>query len=50
LGLTVRSIAKESTKLEFDLKDYPVIFFREMKQLKDDLEHRLRGLGALAKE
>ena len=25
--------AKEGTKLEFDLKDYPVIFFRNMKQL-----------------
>ena len=33
------------TKLEFDLKDYPVIFFRGMKELKDALEKRLRGLA-----
>ena len=38
-------IAKEGTKLEFDLKDYPVIFFRSLKQLKDSLEKRLRGLA-----
>jgi len=38
-------IAKEGTKLEFDLKDYPVIFFRGLKQLKDSLEKRLRGLA-----
>jgi hypothetical protein len=43
-------IAREGTKLEFDLKDYPVIFFRGMKQLKDDLERRLRGLGTSAKQ
>jgi hypothetical protein len=39
-------IAKEGTKLEFDLKDYPVIFFRSLKQLKDSLERRLIGLAA----
>lgn len=38
-------IAKEGTKLEFDLKDYPVIFFKNMKQLKDSLERRIRGLA-----
>jgi len=38
-------IAKEGTKLEFDLKDYPIIFFRSLKQLKDSLEKRLRGLA-----
>ena len=37
-------IARDGTPLEFDLKDYPVIFFENMKQLKDKLEHRLRGL------
>jgi hypothetical protein len=40
-------IARKDTKLEFDLKDYPVIFFAGMKDLKDKLEKRLR---ALAKE
>lgn len=38
-------IAREGTKLEFDLKDYPVIFFSGMKELKDRLEQRLRGLA-----
>ena len=38
-------VAREGTKLEFDLKDYPVIFFRGMKELKDSLEKRLRGLA-----
>jgi hypothetical protein len=39
-------VAREGTKLEFDLKDYPIIFFRSMKGLKDALEIRLRGLAA----
>jgi nucleoside 2-deoxyribosyltransferase len=38
-------IAREGTRLEFDLKDYPVIFFKSMKELKDLLERRLRGLA-----
>lgn len=37
-------IARDGTKLEFDLKDYPVIFYRSLKALKDALEARLRGL------
>jgi nucleotide-binding universal stress UspA family protein len=44
IGKTPIYLAKEGTKLEFDLKDYPVIFFKNMKQLKDNLENRLRGL------
>jgi len=44
IGKTPIYIAKEGTNLEFDLKDYPVIFFKNMKQLKDNLEKRLRGL------
>lgn len=38
-------IARDGTKLEFDLKDYPIIFFKNMKQLKDALEARLRALA-----
>jgi hypothetical protein len=41
-------IAKKGTNIHFDLKDYPVIFFRSFKQLKDDLEARLRALSARA--
>ena len=45
LAKTPVYIAREGTKLEFDLKDYPVIFFKNLKQLKDDLEKRLRALA-----
>jgi len=38
-------IAKEGTELEFDLKDYPAIFYKNFKQLKLDIEKRLRGLA-----
>ena len=38
-------IARDRTQLEFDLKDYPVIFFKNVKQLKDELEKRLRALA-----
>ncbi len=42
-------IARNGTKLEFDLKDYPVIFFGGIKQLKDELENRIRGLADFRK-
>lgn len=38
-------ISRHGTPLGFDLKDYPVIFFRSFKQLKDSLEKRIRGLS-----
>jgi hypothetical protein len=37
-------LARYGTPIEFDLKDYPIIFFKNMTQLKDLLEKRLRGL------
>jgi hypothetical protein len=46
LGKIPIYIAKDGTKLHFDLKDYPVIFFRSYKQLKDELESRLRAISA----
>ncbi len=45
IGKTPIYVARSGTKLEFDLKDYPVIFFKNMKELKDGLEKRLRGLA-----
>lgn len=45
LGKTPIYVAMCGTKIEFDLKDYPVIFFRNMKELKDLLEKRLKGLA-----
>lgn len=44
-GKTPIYIAREGTHIEFDLKDYPVIFFNNLRQLKDTLEARLRGLA-----
>jgi hypothetical protein len=38
-------IARKGTKIEFDLKDYPVIFFPNLTGLKSSLEKRLRGLA-----
>jgi hypothetical protein len=38
-------VARYGTKIEFDLKDYPIIFFKSLKELKDLLEKRLRGLA-----
>lgn len=46
LGKTPIYVARAGTELGFDLKDYPVIFFKSMKELKDSLEKRLRGLAA----
>lgn len=48
LGKTPIYFAEQGTKLEFDLKDYPVLFFRNLKELRDLLEKRLRGLSASA--
>ena len=37
-------MARQGTKLEFDLKDYPVLFFKNLKELKDAVERRINGL------
>lgn len=44
IGKTPIYFAKQSTKLEFDLKDYPVIFYKNLKELKELLGKRLRAL------
>lgn len=36
--------ARYGTKIEFDLKDYPVIFFMNFMELKKSIEKRIRGL------
>ena len=46
LGKIPIYIAKDGTRIHFDLKDYPVIFFKSFKQLKDELESRLRAVSA----
>ncbi len=45
LNKTPIYVAREGTKLEFDLKDYPVIFFKNMRELSEMLERRLKGLS-----
>ncbi|WP_205527616.1 hypothetical protein [Halomonas sp. JS92-SW72] len=45
LGKIPIYIARDGTRLEFDLKDYPVIFFKNMRELKTGLEERLRSLA-----
>jgi hypothetical protein len=49
LGKIPIYVARQGTKLEFDLKDYPVLFFRNLKELKDAIERRLKGLEASRK-
>ena len=45
IGKTPVFVAQKGTELEFDLKDYPVIFFENHRQLKDELEKMLRALA-----
>lgn len=45
LGKIPIYIAEVGTKLEFDLKDYPVITFRNMRELRVKLERRLRSIA-----
>lgn len=44
LNKTPIYVAKHGTRLEFDLKDYPVIFFQNMRELKTGLKERLMAL------
>ena len=44
LGKIPIYFAKHGTGLEFDVKDFPVIFYRNLKELKDGLKRRLEGL------
>ena len=44
-GKTPIYIAREGTEIEFDLKDYPIIFFKNIKNLKKGLKSRFIGLG-----
>lgn len=44
LGKIPIYIAREGTTIEFDLKDYPVIFFANIRELKAGLRRRLAAL------
>ena len=49
LGRIPIYVARQGTKLEFDLKDYPVLFFKNLRELKDAVERRINGLQASRK-
>ncbi len=44
LGKTPIYVALEDTELEFDVRDYPVIFYVNATRLRRELARRLRGL------
>lgn len=44
LGKLPIYLARQGTRLEFDLKDYPVLFFRNLAELKTLLTKRIQGL------
>lgn len=46
IGKTPIYVARSETKLEFDLKDYPTIFFKNMRELREGLEARLRKIAS----
>ncbi len=46
LGKTPIYVARYGTNIEFDLKDYSIIFFTNMRQLREGLEKRLRAVSA----
>jgi nucleoside 2-deoxyribosyltransferase len=37
-------VARVGTPIHFDIKDYPMIMFRNMKELKEGITHRLIAL------
>jgi hypothetical protein len=44
LGKVPIYVARAGTTVHFDIKDYPIIMFRNMKQLKDGITKRLIAL------
>ncbi|MGL3109178.1 hypothetical protein [Bradyrhizobium sp. BR 1432] len=50
IGKTPIYIARSGTKLHFDVKDYPIIMFRNMRELKGGIGRRLKGLMKLAQD
>jgi hypothetical protein len=46
LGKPVIVTAKEGTQLPFDVKDIPVVFWRNQKQLREGVERRIAAIAA----
>jgi len=47
LGKIPIYIARDGTELHFDVKDYPVIMFRNMKELRERVIKRLRAIAEI---
>jgi hypothetical protein len=45
LGKTPIYVARQGTRIEFDVHDYPVLFYRNLKELRDKLAERLQAIG-----
>lgn len=45
LGKLPIYLAKLGTDIHFDVKDYPIVLYRNLKELKEKLTERLRGLA-----
>jgi hypothetical protein len=45
LGKVPIFLARKGTVIHFDIKDYPIIEFRNMRELKDGLRKRLIALS-----
>jgi hypothetical protein len=43
-------VARAGTTIHFDIKDYPIIMFRNMRELKDGITKRLRALTEVRTE
>lgn len=48
LGKLPIYVARAGTQIAFDIKDYPIIFFENMRQLREGLSARLESLAAKA--
>ncbi|MEW9834513.1 hypothetical protein ABUE29_02685 [Mesorhizobium sp. ZMM04-4] len=46
LGKLPIYVARKDTDIQFDIHDYPVIFYENMRELRDGLTARLEGLAA----
>ena len=45
IGKTPIYIARQGTGRQFDIQDYPIIYFRHMQELKEKLTQRLQGIA-----
>jgi hypothetical protein len=48
LGKIPIYVAREGTHLHFDVKDYPVIMFRNMKELREGIAKRLQRIAGVS--